>query len=113
MSIDQLRVLIVLSWLAGQCVAIAWPFVRKKLENEALKFQWAEVIGRLGAGILAGLTALMSTGLQGLDDLVQYGWLGVVYALVTGVVVIGASSMGHQAQKTPTAIKAFRVRKNS
>ena len=96
-------------YIVGGILSILVPFARKYFSGEAEKFQWRKAGGRILAVLLAaGPTLIGAAQIAEFKELAEQGWIGVALALVTGLISFGASSLGHQTQRTPAAIKAYR-----
>lgn len=108
MTPEVFIVVAVIMYLLGGAVSIGLPYLRKYAEGETQKFEWRKAAGRF-IGILVAAPSMISAGtIADLQVLQERGWLGVLIALVYGIIAFGASSVGHQTQSTPKAIRAYR-----
>jgi H+/Cl- antiporter ClcA len=102
-------VVAVLGSLVGYVVSVAWPFARKYFSGEAEKFEWRKVGLRLLVGFGAVLTTFTSvSGLAKIQELAEQQWIGFGLAVLYGFFTLGASSLGHQLQSTPKAVRAWK-----
>jgi H+/Cl- antiporter ClcA len=102
-------VVAVLGSLVGYVVSVAWPFARKYFSGEAERFEWRKVALRLLVGAGAVFTTLTSaSGLAKIQEFVEQEWIGLGLAVLYGFFTLGASSLGHQLQSTPKAVRAWK-----
>lgn len=94
---DSNTALVVVVYLLGAGIGVFYPYVRKWLEN-GLAFDWRKVAGKAAAAVL-GLV-LVPTFAATLEAL---GGMGIFLAFLAG---LGATTVGHEAQATPGAVKA-------
>jgi hypothetical protein len=83
--------LLVLAYVGGVALRIAWPFLLAYLQD-SVKFDAKKVIGQIAAGLLGLLGVFASQSFLG--DLGAVGYIG---ALAMGY---GAASIGRDGQKT-------------
>lgn len=98
-AIDWVKVAPYLAYLAGAAAGVLWPFLRKYLE-EGVSFDWRAVGGKIAVALLGLL--LMPTIGQVFEALGGLSW---VVAFGMG---IAATTVGHEAQKTPAAVRSRR-----
>jgi len=107
-------VITVAAYLIGGALSVILPYARKYFEGEVESFSWRKAGGRVIAVILvAAPTLLTSAKASELQVLADSGWLGVGLSLLTGLVALGAGSIGHQAQGAPKALRARKARKQA
>lgn len=85
-----------LAYLAGAGFGVLYPYARKYLETGE-RFDWRKVGGKVAAALLGLL--LVPTLAATLEALGGLGW---VVAFGMGV---AATTVGHEAQKTPEALR--------
>ncbi len=91
--------LVFLVYLLGAFVGVFYPYLRKWLEDGEA-FDWRKAAGKAVAAVLGLL--LVPTLAATLEALSGLGW---VVAFGMG---LAATTIGHEAQKTPAAIEAAR-----
>jgi len=96
---NQELVLIVGVYLGGAFVGVFYPYVRKWLED-GVAFDWRKAAGKAAAAVF-GLV-LVPTFAATVEAL---GGMGLLLAFFAG---LGATFAGHEAQKTPAALRAAR-----
>ena len=102
-------VIAVLGSLVGYVISVAWPFARKYFSGEVEKFETRKVAMRLLVGAGALLTTFTSaSGLAKIEELADQQWIGFGLAILYGFFTLGASSLGHQIQSTPKAVRAWK-----
>lgn len=87
------------AYVAGAVVGVVWPYLRKWLETGAA-FDYRMVVGKVVVALM-GLLLLPTLG-ETLEALAGLGW---VVAFGMG---LAATTLGHEAQKTPEAILGAR-----
>jgi H+/Cl- antiporter ClcA len=107
MTPEAFLIAVAVAYLLGGIASVLIPFARKYFEGVAAKFEWRKAGGRILV-LLGGLapTLLGGAKLAEFQEFAEQGWYGVVFAFITAVVAFGLSSLGHQAQGTPKALKA-------
>lgn len=86
-----------LAYFGGAAFGVLWPYVRKYLESGE-RFSLRAVAGKVAVALL-GLFLLPSLG----EVVAQLGGLSWVVAFGMG---LAATTVGHEAQKTPAALRA-------
>jgi hypothetical protein len=86
-------------YLLGAFVGVFYPYLRKWLED-GVAFDWRKAAGKALAAVL-GLVLVPSFA----DTIAAIGGMGLLLAFLAG---LGATAIGHEAQKTPAAIEAAR-----
>ena len=87
--------LLVVAYVAGVALRIAWPFLLAYLQD-GIKFDVNKVVGQIAAGLLGLLGVFASQAF-----LFDLGAVGYVGALAMGY---GAASIGRDGQKTVARI---------
>ncbi len=93
------KVLPYVAYFVGTAFGVLWPYLRVYLET-GTPFDWGKVKGKVLVALLGVL--LMPTLGQTLEALGGLGW---VVAFGMGV---AATTVGHEAQKTPGAVAEGR-----
>ena len=88
-----------IAYFIGAAVGVFYPYLRKYLENGE-PFDWRKAAGKAIAAVL-GLLIVPSIAAT-LEALAGLGW---VVAFGMG---LAATTIGHEAQRTPAAIEAAR-----
>lgn len=88
-----------LAYFGGAAFGVLWPYMRKYLEDGAA-FDWKKIGGKVAVALL-GLLLLPTLA----DTLEALGGMAWVVAFGMG---IAATTIGHEAQQTPGAIRAAR-----
>lgn len=84
-----------IAYFAGAAFGVLWPYLRKYLETGE-KFNMRAIGGKVAVALLGLLLVPQLDGLEGAAWLVAFG-MGVA-----------ATTVGHEAQRTPAAIEAAR-----
>lgn len=110
MTPELFLVLVGAAYLIGGAASIYVPYLRKKLEGTAENFEWRKATGRALFVVMGALPTLLGAAqVAEFKALADQGWYGVGLALLSGLIAFGASSLGHQTQSAPKAVRAYRA----